>query len=126
VRSLPLLILVELLSVLLVTTSPVGTGSGVHHDQLLDALVPHVHLVAGRIIESDSFQPALEPTNGPVLGAAAGASAGSVGAGWLPALAIVLLLPPRPLVRRLRPAHQLAPAAHFEAPPDPPPSAHAA
>jgi hypothetical protein len=125
-RALPLLILVELLTVLLVTTSPVGTGAGVHHDQLLDALFPHVHLVDGRIIQAESFQPALEPISGPVLGAAAGASGVSVGAGLLPVLAIMLLMPPRPLVRRLRPGHQLAPATHLEAPPDPPPSAYAA
>ena len=125
-RSLPLLVLAEILSLLLVTTSPMGTGAGVHHDQLLDALIPHVHVVDGRIVASDSFQPSLEPTNGPVLGAGVGASAVAIGAGLLPVTATTLVLPPRPLTDRLTPHLETVPDPHLEAPPDPPPSAYAA
>jgi hypothetical protein len=126
-RSLPCLLVTELLALLLVVTSPTGTGQGVHHDQLLDLLFPHVHMVDGRVVASDQVAPSLERSVGsPVLGAAAGASATAVGTSVMPPTPIGVQLPPIPLTVRRAPSNDPLPTGLLEAPPDPPPTSSTA
>ena len=49
-RSLPRMVLILVLGGLLVVTTPVGTGQGIHQSELLHPLLPHLHLVAGRLV----------------------------------------------------------------------------
>jgi hypothetical protein len=124
-RSLAALLIVELLSFLLVVTSPTGTGEGVHHDQLLDVLFPHVHLVDGRVVSADTARPSLEHASGaPVLGAGTGASA-VAGAGIVPPATTSITMPPLAVVGRLGSSDELLPTGYLEAPPDPPPTSTA-
>jgi hypothetical protein len=80
------------LTMLLAATSPVGTGQGAHANQLLDSLVPHVHVVNGKIVEAGQTPPVaageMPRPSGPALGAGSGAAS---------AAASVMLTPPIPL-----------------------------
>ncbi|HYY89743.1 MAG TPA: hypothetical protein VFA49_13170 [Chloroflexota bacterium] len=103
-----------LVALLVVLTTPVGTGHGVHQADLLHPLLPHNHLVDGHIIRGES------PTPGPALGSGTDVAAG-------PALSPTLPLPPRIALVSL-PAERVAtdvraPDGRVEAPPDPPPTA---
>jgi hypothetical protein len=125
-RSLFGLLVTYLLGLLLVGTSPMGTGQGVHQDQLLDALVPHVHLVDGKSVAATATQGVSGATrSGTALGAGAGAAGGAAAAAGM------ALLPPRPTlgmmpppggdVWRLAPADNTLPRGQTVTPPDPPP-----
>ena len=110
------------LALLLLGTSPVGAGTGVHQNQLLDALVPHVHFVDGKPVEKTGAPTVAR--SGPALGAGAGAAASASG------LAIVSPLPAgatelhNPSERWSAVAEDDArPRGLSEAPPDPPPTA---
>jgi hypothetical protein len=118
------------LAVLLAGTSPVGTGQGVHANQLLDAVVPHVHLVNGQIVQPGRApQPPavdIQPASGPALGAGSGAAAAST--------ALVLTPPvPASALRLVGGSDRYLylvgrgelPRAQVIAPPDPPPNARA-
>src|ERR671932_549648 len=110
-RSLAGVLLIYALSVLLASSSPVGTGQGVHQFQLVDEVLPHVHIVNGQRIEVGGAQPdhtTSSPQAGPALGAAAGAAS---------AVAPGVVLPPSiaPLVVA-RPAGQRVLAADAELP----------
>jgi hypothetical protein len=123
-RSVAGVALIYLLAVLLVSTSPMGAGQGVHRDQLVDLLVPHTHYVTSATdVHRGQRQVASEPSSTPSVGAGAGASASSIGA---------VLTPPVPdwasvalgahssrlgLVSRVR-----APVGWRDPPPDPPPT----
>jgi hypothetical protein len=94
----------------------------VHHDQLLDALFPHVHLVNGRVVTADTDQPAVDRNfASPALGAGAGASVMAIGSSVMPPASMAVLLPPIAVIRQLAPADEIVPVGHLEAPPDPPP-----
>jgi hypothetical protein len=119
-RSVCTALLGYVLALLLVGTSPVGTGQGAHQNQLLDALIPHVHFDGGRVI-----QPAAEQAygHGPALGAGAGAAASALG------LALTPPLPPRAVALAIVSERWLVsiaddarPLEQTEAPPDPPPN----
>src|SRR5689334_2672392 len=101
-RALPGVLLVYTLAVLLVTSSPIGTGQGVHRDQLLDVLLPHVHFLNGQRIQPGEAVPVRKhATAGPALGA--GATATTVGGEALAPVprAYEPLLAPVPSARRL-------------------------
>jgi hypothetical protein len=122
-RWLPGVLLSELLALLLMVTSPAGTGEGVHHDQLLDVLFPHVHFVDGRVVAADTALPVIEQSFGsPALGAGAGASAAGAGASVMPPTPLIVLLPPIQVARRPAATNEVLPLGHLEAPPDPPPT----
>jgi hypothetical protein len=123
-RSVAGVALVYLLGVLLVSTSPIGTGQGVHRDQLVDLLVPHTHyLASGSDVHGRPLAVAGEPQGGQTVGAGAGAAAADG----------LALTPPLPEWARL--AHQPAvgmrspsldeppPVGRSDPPPDPPPTA---
>ena len=121
---LPGYLIAFVLGILLSTTTPVGTGAGVHQFDLLHPLFSHVHLVNGRIVTHEQL--ARETTAQPVspgvnLGSGTGSNATDGGSGVSPTVPTVdmlaggllpserVLLEPRPLRGRL------------DAPPDPPP-----
>jgi hypothetical protein len=125
-RSLSSLLLAYVLSMLLIGTSPLGTGQGAHVGQLLDALIPHVHLIGGRVVSADAATPQSVSVQerGPTIGAGAGTVAAGIG---------LALTPPLPLIGQILPvqggapyhatASDRLPAGWADAPPDPPPSA---
>ena len=118
-RSLAGVLITYILSVLLASTSPLGAGQGVHQFQLVDELLPHVHLVNGQAVEIGARQPATS-TTAPALGAAAGASA-SLFAGVLLPPSIVQLAVSRAQGERLSAEDAPVPPGRPEAPPVPPP-----
>jgi hypothetical protein len=107
---------IYVLGLLLAATSPIGTGQGVHRDQLLDPIFPHVHPDAPR-----SSAAAMNAGWGPALGAGSGADSAAAGAALAPPLpdrSDVLRLP---FGSRLVSSSAALPASYVEAPPDPPP-----
>ena len=76
-----------LLVVLLVCTTPVGTGSGAHQFHLVHPLFAHVHVINGRIVTHEQMQvadtPVRQPSAGQGLGAAAGANAADADMGLI-------------------------------------------
>jgi hypothetical protein len=49
-----------LLATLLMLTTPVGVGQGVHAGMLLDPVIPHVHLLDGRVVTDAQLKAALQ------------------------------------------------------------------
>ena len=123
-RSLVSALLGYVLALLLIGSSPVGTGQGVHQNQLLDALIPHVHFVDGQPVQPGAPPPdATVYRSGPALGAGAGATASTSGLTVTPPLPTnVVGLPDAPERWRFPAANQVLPRGRTEAPPDPPPT----
>jgi hypothetical protein len=120
-RSLAGVLLIYVLSGLLASTSPIGSGRGVHQFQLVDELLPHIHLVNGQRVEVGASQPDTTSTsNAPAFGAEAGASASLV-VGVLLTPAIVPLTVNRVQGERLSAEDAPLPPGRAEAPPVPPP-----
>jgi hypothetical protein len=115
--------LVYLLVVLLCVTTPVGTGQGVHHDQLVDLILPHTHYHA--VTPDGPPQPLSHDRSSQTsVGADSGADGGGLGLGLTPTLPLgPRALQPIASPRRWVSDVQLLPGAWFEAPPDPPPTA---
>jgi hypothetical protein len=132
-RYLPAHFVVFTLALLLVSTTPMGTGSGVHQFDLVHPLFAHVHLVNGRMLtheqmaqdEATPRPPAHGYTAGPAFGAGAGGAQGDTGLGVSPTLPVqsVSLLPTI-FGRRFQLQARL-PVGRSEAPPDPPPTSAA-
>ena len=100
-----------------------GTGDSVHQSDLLHPLLPHVHIVNGKVV---THQPAgaentQTQTAGPAIGGGAGSDATSAGVGLSPTVpglpAVILVVPPGERIA-LEPS---IPSGRVEAPPDPPP-----
>jgi hypothetical protein len=120
-RSLAGVLLIYVLAGLLASTSPVGSGRGVHQFQLVDELLPHVHLVNGQRVEIGAPQPDTTSTsNTPAFGAEAGASASLV-VGVLLTPTTVPLTVNRLQGERLSAEDAPLPHGRAEAPPVPPP-----
>jgi hypothetical protein len=83
-----------LLATLLMLTTPVGAGQGVHANMLLDSVLPHVHLLDGRVVTDAQLTAVLlaasrdnlrqPPVSGPALGAGGAAEAASLGTALVP------------------------------------------
>jgi len=113
------------LAVLLVSTTPVGTGVGLHQFDLLHPLFSHVHVVNGRVMTHEQMAQAVVVPRRAILSVAVQsgwvATPGEDGGGINPSLPgygalSVAAIPwawPGDLVS--------APAGTEEAPPDPPP-----
>jgi hypothetical protein len=122
-------LLSPILAVLLVVLSPIGTGQGVHRDQLLDPLFPHVHFGNGpttmQTAALQTYQRLFRSRlpDGPALGAGAGAATAALGVGVTPPIpASTAGMPVRELLWRLESIDLLPRGAPVEAPPDPPPT----
>jgi hypothetical protein len=115
-----------LLVALLVLTTPLGTGDRLHQVDLLHPLLPHVHLINGKVVThqggAQNGDTTAAPTAGPAIGGGAGSDAASTGLGLsptVPALAEAVLVP-EPIKRIV--LELSMPAGREEAPPDPPPT----
>ena len=123
---LPGFSLAFLLALLLVSTTPVGTGTGLHELDLLHPLFNHVHLVNGRILTHAQLAASgvpvpAAPTNGPALGAGGGGAPidGGLDVSPVGLLELTLILPGT----LTESVVEDTPSVHGreEAPPDPPP-----
>jgi hypothetical protein len=127
-RLLPGFSLPLILALLLIGTTPTGTGAGLHQFDLIHPLFAHVHIVNGRVLTHDQVQQGTPstPSPGPALGAGAGGNQSSIGLGVSPVLPIAATgfvgeqRSPRvaPRVRTLAGRMQ-------DSPPDPPPTSAA-
>src|SRR5438105_7629649 len=87
-----------LLAVLLISTTPVGTGIGAHQLDLLHPLFSHVHVVNGRLLtheqlsQSDSASSPDAPLRGPAVGAGSGSAPGDGGPGLIPTLPLLQMI----------------------------------
>jgi hypothetical protein len=122
---LPGYLIAFILGVLLTTTTPVGTGAGLHQFELLHPLFSHVHLVNGRIMTHEQMaqltttaQPVRDGVN---LGADNGANTADGGPGVSPTLPARELLPAQVLPSERVVLEPLPLLGRDEAPPDPPP-----
>jgi hypothetical protein len=123
-RSLAGQLLVPVLATLLVLTTPVGTGQGVHEHELLHPLLPHIHLIDGRIVSDEQMAAARSSAtpNGPAFGAGSGADAPGLGtamAPTLPVIGLILLAAPD---GRLAASESAVPVEFRDAPEEPPPN----
>jgi len=122
------------LVLLMIGTSPFGMGVGVHRDQLLDPVFPHVHLRDGRIVPistvtsgAEGNQPVIDDQlgfRGPAIGAGTAGMFDGIGAD-APALPVdasaKLLVSARGLWATPAQGSALPRGLEF-APPDPPPT----
>jgi hypothetical protein len=115
-----------LLAVLLVGTTPIGTGAGTHQFDLLHPLFSHIHIVNGRVLtheqlaaETAEASPPAYP--GPTLGSGTGTTPDVGGPGLSPTLPVPALpmVWAGPVSWRLNDLQR--PRSRREAPPDPPP-----
>src|SRR5262245_12800819 len=134
-RSLTSQVLVPVLVSLLVLTTPIGTGQGVHASELLHPLLPHVHLIGGQIVSDEQLALARavvtpdrvtsQPQTGPALGASAGAAADGLGIALGPTLPSFDFLMATATRWRLSVGEGLPPREFRDAPQDPPPTTFA-
>jgi hypothetical protein len=119
-----------MLAWLLMVTTPIGTGEGVHQDELLHPVLPHLHMIDGHIeshAEADAAAaPAPAETRraaGPALGAGAGGEAAGLGVAIYPNLPAWLLVLPTVADGPAAAPNEIMPHEFLDAPPDPPPDA---
>jgi hypothetical protein len=117
------------LAALLMVTTPVGTGGGVHQFNLVHPLFAHVHIYDGRILTDEQLAQALRSsstrttTPGPALGAGSASESGDAGLALSPTVPVPL---EATLASRRAPTFDTdvaLPRGRVEAPPDPPPTA---
>jgi hypothetical protein len=122
---LPAYLIAFLLTLLLASTTPVGTGAGTHQFDLLHPLFSHLHLVNGRWMTHEELatravQGETRPSPGAALGA--GDSPGSVDGLGVSPVAVgdtLHVLVSSPVAFLLHEPGM--PTGTIEAPPDPPP-----
>jgi hypothetical protein len=124
-------LLIPLLATLLVLTTPVGTGQAVHENVLLHPVLPHVHLIDGRIVSDEQLAAAraaappdsvTSPQSGPALGAGSGADALGLGLALGPTLPLSGMSLPSVSQRRLPVSDSALPTEFRDPPQDPPPN----
>jgi len=122
---LPGYLVAFLLTLLLASTTPVGTGAGVHQFDLLHPLFSHVHLINGRFVTHEELAREAAAVQPGAPGVAIGGS--SAGAGSDDGIGVSPTLPmhTQPLLNPARVGWVMSdmamPDGHDEAPPDPPP-----
>jgi hypothetical protein len=124
-------LLTPLLAALLVFTTPVGTGQGVHENELLHPLLGHTHLVDGRIVSDAQLAAASaasrsdtvtsQPSAGPAFGAGSGADAPGLGLPVGPILSAGALAITAQLGGRLLVIQTTWPTEFLDQAQDPPP-----
>ena len=131
-------VLACVLSGLLIVTTPIGTGHGVHQGELLHLAVPHLHFVDGHLVTHEEAEQAAaasataahearsrRPQAGPALGAGSGAEAVSLGLAITPILPKYAVLPPSHAFGPLHVRRSVPPRGVLDSPPDPPPQVSA-
>jgi hypothetical protein len=129
-RLLPGFSFVFVLALLLIGTTPTGTGAGIHQFDLVHPLFSHVHIVNGYVLTHDQIQQGgATPTRtspGPALGAGSGAADGSSALGISPILPThVMSLVSEVVLPRLAMTLRLPAGRLQESPPHPPPTSAA-
>ncbi|HEY1295724.1 MAG TPA: hypothetical protein VGJ60_21820 [Chloroflexota bacterium] len=130
-RSLVGQLVVQLLAALLVLTTPIGTGEGVHQSELLHPVLPHVHTINGHIVsdqqlamdrttESEAAANS-EPTGGAALGAGSGADAAGLGIALGPTLPAIHTVVASSATSRVPIVDSATPPEFRSEPLDPPP-----
>ena len=112
------------LGILLATTTPVGTGAGLHQFDLLHPLFSHAHLVNGRLVTHEDLAREGKPqpvTPGVNLGADNGASTAEGAVGLSPIVPVWALISAQSASAAAVVGGRLTPEGRTEAPPDPPP-----
>jgi hypothetical protein len=116
------------LASLLVVTTPIGTGEGVHQNELLHPVFSHLHMINGRIVSHDEADSAAaraaEETRRPAgvaWGAGAGGEVAGLGVAIYPNLPEWLLLLPVAAGGPAATSSGIIPHEFLDAPPDPPP-----
>jgi hypothetical protein len=127
-RLLPGSCLAFVLALLLVGTTPMGTGAGTHQFDLIHPLFAHVHIVNGQILTHDQVQQAgaigaTRTSPGPAFGAGSAANPGPLGLGISPIVPTHALGPLLgPILPRLTNTLRVPASRLRESPPDPPPT----
>jgi len=112
----------SVLATLLVLTTPVGAGQGVHQGDLLHPLLPHLHFVNGRLVLHDAGGATeTRVQTGPALGAGAFGDAAGLGTAISPTVPRPVVLLPIYSLARLGASRTVLPREFLETPPDPPP-----
>ena len=117
----------SVLATLLVVTTPVGVGQGVHQGDLLHPAFPHLHYVNDKLVshESASLANVANATRnvhkGPAVGAGAGADAAGPGVALSPTVPRPTVMLPGDNARRLGVARTVPPREYLATPLDPPP-----
>jgi hypothetical protein len=124
-----------LLAALLLLSTPAGTGQGPHANVLLHPVLPHVHLLDGRMVTDEQLVAAmsarradalqLPPPGGTALGGGGGADAAGLGLALGPTLPDAVLSLAALAVSNLAPTEAAAPTEFRDAPQDPPPDPRA-
>jgi hypothetical protein len=130
-RSLTGQLVAPMLATLLVLTTPVGTGQGIHENELLHPVFGHVHLIDGQIVSDEQLTAARaasnpdgvtsRPIRGPALGSGSAADASGLGVAIGPTLPMIGVLIASPLEGRLLVSEGAAPTEFRDPPQDPPP-----
>lgn len=124
-----------LLATLLVLTTPVGAGQGVHANMLLDPVIPHLHLLDGRVVTDVQLAATLaaaardklhqHPAATPAVGSGGAADAASPGVAMAPTIPEHIVAIPLGQFDRLRRNNAVRPEEFRDSPQDPPPDRHA-
>jgi hypothetical protein len=125
-------LLVPVLATLLVLSAPVGTGQGAHANVLLHPVLPHVHLIDGRIVSDEQLAASRaaappdgvtsRPQSGPALGAGSGADAPGLGLALGPNLPQSGISMAAASQGRLPLSESAVPTEFRDPPQDPPPN----
>ena len=114
-----------MLALLLAIMTPIGSGRGVHRDQVLDLAFPHVHLVSGMLNpQTSSRSPTSSPQRpqGTTLGAGAGVFESGLSVGPTPTPPMGRQdLPSQPPGGKWTSSARVPLGAEADPPPDPPP-----
>jgi hypothetical protein len=124
-------LVVQLLVALMVLTTPIGTGEGVHQTELLHPVLPHVHTINGQIVSDQQLAldrvtqvaaaSTSQPISGTALGAGSGADAAGLGIALGPTLPAVEPVYARSPEGRLTIVEGAEPSEFLAEPQDPPP-----
>jgi hypothetical protein len=122
------------LSGLLIVTTPIGTGHGVHQGELLHLVLPHLHFVGSHLVTHEGAEQAgaqsattaheaksRQLQAGPAFGAGSGASVASLGLAVTPTLPKYAVMLPSHAFGRLHVRRSVPPRNVLDTPPDPPP-----
>ena len=127
-------VLACVLSGLLIATTPIGTGHGVHQGELLHLVLPHLHFVGGHLVTHEEAELAAaasataaheaisrQPQAGPALGAGSAADAPGLGLAMTPTLPKYAMFLPSHASGRLHVRRSAPLRGVVDSPPDPPP-----
>jgi hypothetical protein len=122
---LPGYLIAFVLMLLLASTTPVGTGAGLHQFDLLHPLFSHLHVFNGRLMTHEQIAAEMAssqaPPPGVSLGSDVGSGSGSSGSSLSPTLPAPARFGTALLPTHWQSVDVVAPAGREDAPPDPPP-----